>query len=70
MIPKLNQSGVLPPFIEGSSPTDRASMAPYVSSISEFVGHYSKSDERNTLLKGLLKYRKKLLSLGFTEVVC
>lgn len=67
MIPELNQSGVLPPFIPEQSPTDRAGMAPYHSSISEFILRYAKSKIRIDILKGLLSYRKKLREIGITE---
>lgn len=67
MIPELNQSGVLPPFIQEESPTDRAAMAPYRSTISEFVLRYAHSTARIDILKGLLAYRKKLKEIGITE---
>lgn len=67
MIPELNQSGVLPPFIPEQSPTDPAGMAPYRSSISEFIIRYAKSRERIDILKGLLSYRKKLKEIGVTD---
>lgn len=67
MIPELNQSGVLPPFIPELGPTDRAAMAPYRTSITEFVQRYSHSKERRDILKGLLSYREKLRELGITE---
>lgn len=67
MIPELNQSGVLPPFIPEQSPTDPAAMAPYRSSISNFILRYSHSKERISILKGLLAYRKKLQETGITE---
>ena len=64
MIPDLNQSGVLPPFIAESGPIIPAAMAPYQTTISEFVLRYAKSEERIAILEGLLAYRKKLKSLG------
>ena len=67
MIPELNQSGVLPPFIAEKGPTDPASMAPYRATITEFVLRYAQSPERITILKGLLEYRKKLKELGVTQ---
>ncbi len=67
MIPELNQSGVLPPFIPEQGPTDPASMAPYRSTMSEFVFRYAQSPERITILKGLLKYRQQLKDIGVTE---
>lgn len=67
MIPELNQSGVLPPFIPEQGLTDPASMAPYRSTITEFVIRYAQSPERITILKGLLSYRKKLKGIGITQ---
>ncbi|TIH09634.1 DUF6932 family protein [Pseudomonas leptonychotis] len=67
MIPELNQSGVLPPFIPEKGPTDPAGMAPYRTTITEFVVRYSQSPERITILKGLLEYRRKLRETGITQ---
>jgi len=67
VIPELNQSGVLPPFIPEQSPTDPASMAPYRSTMSEFVFRYAQSPERIIILKGLLKYRQRLKNIGIIE---
>lgn len=67
MIPELNQSGVLPPFISEQGPTDPASMAPYKSTITEFVRRYAQSPERITILKGLLEYRRKLRDVGIKQ---
>lgn len=67
MIPELNQSGVLPPFIPERGPSDPAGMAPYRTTISEFVLRYAKSAERIAILKGLLEYRGKLRALGIVN---
>ncbi len=67
MIPELNQSGVLPPFIAEQGPTDPAGMSPYRTTITEFVLRYAQSPERIAILKGLLEYRKKLKELGITQ---
>ena len=67
MIPELNQSGVLPPFIPEQSPSGRAGMAPYRCSISEFIVRYAQSNERIDILKGLLAYRNKLKRIGITD---
>ncbi len=64
MIPELNQSGVLPPFISEQGPTNHAGMSPYKATITEFVLRYARTPERITILKGLLDYRKKLRSIG------
>ncbi|WP_404810119.1 DUF6932 family protein [Marinobacter nauticus] len=69
MIPELNQSGVLPPFIPGQGPTDPAGMAPYKTTISEFVLRYAHSPERRRILRGLLDYRKKLREIGISSGV-
>lgn len=67
MIPELNQSGVLPPFISEQGPADFSGMAPYRSTISEFVLRYAHSDERRAILRGLLAYREKLREVGIIE---
>jgi hypothetical protein len=67
VIPELNQSGVLPPFIPEQGPTDPASMAPYRSTITEFVNRYAHSPERIAILRGLLEYRSKLKAIGITQ---
>jgi len=67
VIPELNQSGVLPPFISEQGPTDPAGMAPYKTTISEFVLRYAHSPERRTIIRGLLEYRKKLRQVGILE---
>jgi len=67
VIPELNQSGVLPPFIPEQGPTDPAGMAPYRSTITEFVSRYAQSPERIIILKGLLEYRRKLKAIGITQ---
>jgi len=67
MIPELNQSGVLPPFIPEIGPTNPAAMAPYRVTITEFVQRYAKSKERIEILKGLLAYRELLRNRGITE---
>ena len=67
MIPELNQSGVLPPFIPEQGPTELAGMAPYRSTITEFVCRYAQTPERITILAGLLEYRRRLRETGFTQ---
>lgn len=67
MIPEVNQSGVLPPFIAKLGLTNPASMAPYRASIAEFVSRYSTSPERETILRGLLAYRAKLRKVGISD---
>jgi hypothetical protein len=67
VIPELNQSGVLPPFISEQGPTDPASMAPYRSTITEFVIRYAQSPKRITIFRGLLEYRRKLKAIGITR---
>lgn len=66
MIPKFEESGVLPPFV-GDSPTKRANQAPYKVSLDAFVERFSTSQERVEILVGFLQYRLKLKSLGITD---
>ena len=68
MIPDLNQSGVLPPFVVSSGgPTNPSGMAPYKTSITEFVERYAFSKDRIAILQGLLAFRKELRKLGITN---
>ncbi len=67
MIPAVNQSGVLPPFIPEFSPTDPAQVAPYKVSIVDFVSHYATSQERIKILKGFLLYRSELRRIGIVS---
>lgn len=67
MIPEFNQSGVLPPFLPGESPTRHAGMAPYKTSIVDLVLRYAHSPERRAILQGLLDYRKQLRMLGISD---
>jgi hypothetical protein len=63
LIPKYEESGVLPPFI-GESPAYSAAQAPYKVSLNEFVTHFATSEERIAILRGFLGYRTKFKALG------
>jgi hypothetical protein len=67
MIPSLNQSGVLPPFLPEEGPTKCAAMAPYETSIRNIVDKFATTTERKNILKGLLDYREKLRKAGFVS---
>lgn len=64
MIPKLNESGVLPPFFPESAPTIRADVAPYLVSLTELVQNYATTNTRKRILIGYLEYRKSLKKIG------
>lgn len=64
MIPSLNQSGVLPPFLPGEEPTASAAMAPYRVSISEIAEEFGSTPQRVAILNGLLDFRQELLRSG------
>lgn len=64
MIPSLNSSGVLPPFLPGSDPTKQAAMSPYQASITELATVFAITPERVAIFIGLLDFRKKLRNLG------
>jgi hypothetical protein len=66
VIPPLNLSGVLPPFL-GSSPSEISVMSPYSTSMSEIARHFCTSPERINLFTGLVGYRKALLAVGITQ---
>lgn len=65
MIPPFNISSVLPPFT-GADPTKRAECSPYETSMTEFAQRFGTSQPRINILKGLISYRSKLISIGIT----
>jgi hypothetical protein len=64
MIPNYNESGVLPPFLPGSSPIQEAATAPYVVELEDFIIHYATSEKRKEILNGFLQYRLLLKENG------
>jgi len=64
VIPEFSQSGVLPPFLPGATPTDESAVAPYKVELIEFVKHFSTSPERKKIILGYLNYRIKLKEFG------
>ena len=66
MIPHMNASSVLPPYI-GLEPGVKADMSPYVVSMSDVVARFATSLERVAILRGLLSYRDAVRALGLTE---
>ncbi|MHB1055760.1 MAG: DUF6932 family protein [Thermoleophilia bacterium] len=64
MIPDLNHSGVLPPFLPSTGPTVAASMAPYSAGLVEIVERFGHTDVRANLIRGLIDYRKLLREMG------
>lgn len=66
MIPKMNTSMVLPPFV-GGDPVAKASMSPYTTSMFEVVERFATSMERVAILRGLLSYRGALLRAGLVD---
>ncbi|MFN7306148.1 MAG: DUF6932 family protein [Acetobacteraceae bacterium] len=66
MIPGFTVNGLLPPFV-GSSPTDMAGRAPFVTTIVDVVDRYANSPERLVILDGLLRYREALHRVGLVS---
>lgn len=66
MIPAFTTSGVLPPFT-GDSAAQRANASPYKVAMTDIVNRFATSIERITILEGLLAYREKLRTVGFTD---
>jgi len=64
MIPANNHDGVLPPFLPGATPTNAGSMAPYQADMMEVAQRFGGSSERIEILRGLIKYREALGSIG------
>lgn len=67
MIPSINRSGVLPPFLPGVGPTNSAAMAPYRASITELASKFASTPERVAILKGLLDFRGKMRNAGIDQ---
>lgn len=67
MIPSHNQSGVLPPFLPGSSPSKSGSMAPYKVSLLKVAKRFANSSERLKIIQGLVLYRAELYKEGITS---
>lgn len=65
-IPTINHSGVLPPFLPGTSPSSRGEMAPYKTEFVELSYRFGNTPERREILLGLVAYRRELMSLGFS----
>ncbi len=72
MIPEHNQSGVLPPFLPGSTPASPGSMAPYRVSLLHVAQRFGINEVRIRILNGLVAYRSQLrkegISAGFQWV--
>ncbi|MCK5603000.1 hypothetical protein KAR91_14045 [Candidatus Pacearchaeota archaeon] len=67
MIPAYSQSGVLPPFLPGSTPVAEGSMSPYKVSLTDIISAYCTSKERFEILNGLISYRKALREIGIQQ---
>lgn len=67
MIPEHNQSGVLPPFIPGSTPASAGSMAPYKVSLLHIAQRFGTNDARIRILNGLVAYRNELRKEGISS---
>lgn len=63
-IPSFNLSGVIPPY-QGVSPAGPSlGMAPYRTTVDEFVPRFSTSADRVAILQGFLRFRQRLRGLG------
>lgn len=67
MIPAFNQSGVLPPFLPNSSPTDPLSVSPYETTMLEVVERFGTSTVRLSQLAGLIRMRAELRRIGVRD---
>jgi hypothetical protein len=65
-IPPFTISGVLPPYL-GPDATTAALMCPYETTLVRIASTLCKSKERKLIFQGLLQYRQKLASIGFTD---
>lgn len=66
MIPSNSHDGVLPPFVPGGSPGNRAAVSPYRVGLMDVVARYATSDHRRQILRGLVAYRSALRAAGIT----
>jgi hypothetical protein len=62
-IPDFTLSGVLPPFL-GTTPTVRAAMSPYETTLTRIAQKLCGSDQRREIFRGLLRYRRELSNIG------
>ncbi len=67
MIPKMNPSSVLPPFLGEEPGASAAAMSPYPSTMLEVAQRFATSPERIAIFRGLLSYREAVRELGLTE---
>lgn len=67
MIPEHNQSGVLPPFLPGSTPASMGAMSPYKVSLLHVAQRFATNEDRIKILKGLVKYRSALRKAGISS---
>lgn len=66
MIPNMNASSVLPPYM-GEAPAAPALMSPYEVNMLEVVRRFASSLERVAILRGLLSYRGDMRALGVVD---
>ena len=67
MIPGLNLSGVLPPFLSNDSSNSPDIVAPYKVTLLEIAHRFVINEERNKILKGLISYRDALRAEGLSS---
>ena len=65
-IPDFTISGALPPFL-GLTPTISAHMSPYPTTLKQIAGKLCGSPERKEILRGLIRYRQELASIGLND---
>jgi hypothetical protein len=67
LIPNHNQSGVLPPFLPGSTPAITGAMAPYRVGLIHVAQRFGINEARIRILSGLVAYRSELRKAGFSS---
>jgi hypothetical protein len=65
-IPGFTIDGVLPPYV-GSGPADNATISPYIVTAQEVVATFGSSEWRRKILRGWLRHRAAIRTLGFDQ---
>ncbi|WP_408872021.1 DUF6932 family protein [Gluconobacter oxydans] len=65
-LPNWNMAGVIPPIAPESGPTG-SDRSPYEISLNDFIVRFATSQQRASILEGLLAFRRSLQTVGITQ---